>query len=95
MSVFDSESPTKGLEIERDRAKIQAETATYRAETAEREAVVKQLKREYGRDWKKVLGVGGGTDTHTLRSFLSGAKQGMAKATRVPPTLRSQLWGGK
>jgi len=54
--------------------KVKSESLKYQSEAAEREAVIKQLKREYGPGWKKLLGLGGGEDSQTLKSFLSSFK---------------------
>jgi len=54
--------------------KVKSESLKYQSEAVEREAVIKQLKREYGPGWKKLLGLGGGEDNSTLKSFLSSFK---------------------
>jgi hypothetical protein len=79
MGLFSKKQTIEELEDERDRSRLKADIAGYQSQEAERQALVKQLKREYGGGWKKLLGVSGRADNSTLRSFLSGAKQGMAR----------------
>jgi hypothetical protein len=82
MGLFSKKQTIEELEDERDRSRLKADIAGYQSQEAERQALVKQLKREYGGGWKKLLGVSGRADNSTLRSFLSGAKQGMEKQAR-------------
>jgi len=77
---FMSKKPTmEELENEKERAIIEEEIMTKRAETAERQAVISELKKKYGGGWMSLLGVNKLTDVSTLRSFLKGSKQGMEK----------------
>lgn len=69
------------LEEKKERVTIEEEILTKEAESAEREAVISELRKKYGKGWKKLLGAGKLTDLSTLRSFLKGAKQGMEKHT--------------
>lgn len=93
MGFLKRDKSVEELEDEREKVKIQADTASYRSQIAEREAVVKQLKRQYGGGWQKLLGVTKNTDMSTLKSFLTGAKSGAAKSGVIEPGLRSRLWG--
>ena len=68
---------TDELENELDSLKVESEVASKRSEIAEKEAVVKQLKREYGKNWAQTLGISKLMDVQTLRSFLRGANKGM------------------
>lgn len=77
MGFFKRKPTMSELEDERDRLNIQEESMTKRAEIAEREAVIAQLKKQYGSSWMKTLGVSKFTDLSTLRSFLVSAKQGL------------------
>jgi hypothetical protein len=65
------------LEEELDTVKVEDEISSHKAQIAEREAVISQLKKQYGRDWSKTLGVSKLTDTATLKSFLQSANRGM------------------
>lgn len=67
------------LEEEKERATIEEEILTKKASSAEREAVISELKKQYGKGWKKLLGASKWTDLSTLRGFLKNAKQGMEK----------------
>jgi len=71
------------LEEEKERLVVTEEIASKHAEIAEREAVIAQLKSQYGRNWAQTLGISKLTDLSTLRSFLKNAKQGLqSQATR-------------
>lgn len=92
MGFLTKKKPTlEELEEERDRAVIEEETYTKKAEIAERKAVISELEKKYGKSWAKRLGISKLTDLTTLRSFLRGTKTGMEKeASRVgDPTLKS------
>ncbi len=67
----------KELYEEAARLDIEGEVVTKEAEIAQREAVIRQLQKEYGPDWKKTLGVDKLTDMATLRGFLTSAKLSM------------------
>ena len=62
-----------------ERLTVENELLTKEAEKAEKEAAIKELKRQHGPNWMKILGVNKLTDLSTLRSFLKGAKKGMEK----------------
>ncbi len=64
-----------------ERVKLEEEIANSRAEKAEREAIISQLKEQYGSGWQKILGVGKLSDLLTLRSFLKGSKNKLQKQT--------------
>jgi len=92
MGFLSKKKPTIAeLEEERDRAVIEEETYTKKAETAERRAVISELEKKYGKSWWKRLGISKLTDLTTLRSFLKGTKSGMEEeAGKVgSQTLRS------
>ena len=80
MGLFDNdnakEKELEGLEME-------VEIADKRKELAEKKAVITQLKRQYGRDWKSVLGVNTSSSLSTLKSFLRGASQGLRTQSRT------------
>lgn len=73
------------LDLELQEETMKSEISAKRAETAEKEAIIKELKEKYGSGWKKILGVGKLVDLQTLRSFLTNAKSGMRKAGVVSP----------
>ena len=88
-SLFKREKSLGELDEELDRIKVEDEITTRKAEIAEKEAVIKQLKREYGPGWRKMLNIKSWMDVATLRSFLKGANQGMKKEAG-----RQQVGGG-
>ena len=65
------------MQEKNEKLSVREEMATREANIAEREAVVKQLKKQYGRDWASTLGISKFTDMQTLKSFLGGAKNGI------------------
>lgn len=67
------------LEEERDRLTIEEEVLSKKQEITEREVVIAELKKKYGKGWAKTLGVSKFTDLSTLRSFLVSAKKGLEK----------------
>lgn len=70
--------PTVGeLDEKLERVQIENEIVSKEAEKAEKEAVIRQLKREYGPNWMKTLGLNKFTDLSTLKSMLKSANQGM------------------
>ena len=73
------------LEEEKDRAIIEEEILTKKAESAERKAVIAELEKKYGGGWMKMLGVNKLTDLSTLRSFLKGAKKGLENESGKNP----------
>lgn len=82
MPLFKKEEPTMDeLEEQRDRAIITEEILTKEAESEERRAVISELKKKYGKGWKKLLGANNLTTLSTLRSFLRTAKKGMEGQT--------------
>ena len=76
---FKRKKTTAELEEERERVTIEKEILTEKAESAEREAVISELKSKYGHGWAKILGINKFASLTTLRSFLVSAKQGMQK----------------
>ena len=74
MGLFSKAHDLEKVSTELEYYKTEAEMLQYKSEAAERKAVIKKLEREYGPNWKKILGVGGNSDTSTLKSFLSRFK---------------------
>lgn len=70
------------LEDEKERATIEEEILTKKAESAEREAVISELKKKYGKGWTRLLGTNNRATLETLRGFLKNAKQGMEGQAR-------------
>jgi len=81
MGILDGKKVSENrLYEEAGKLEIQEEVVNRQSRIAEREAVIKQLKREYGPDWKKTLGLDKLTDVETLKSFLRSAKASMSKS---------------
>ncbi len=59
------EKRLSGLEMEN-------EVVSKQAEVEEKKAIIAQLKKQYGRDWMKTLGLKNVVDLTTLRSVLKG-----------------------
>lgn len=60
-----------------ERLRVDNEVAQEEVELEQRRALIKQIRREYGRDWKKMLGLSGKVSLQDLRVFLRGCKQGL------------------
>jgi hypothetical protein len=89
MGVFDS---TDAKEKELEGLEIEVDIADKRKELAEKRAIIAQLKRQYGSDWRKVLGVGASSSISTLKSFLRTANTGLREQSRT--SLSSRGRGG-
>ena len=75
--MFKHKKTTEELEEDLEHVKLEDEALTHTKDMAEKKAVIKQLERDYGPQWKKMLGVSSLTDLSSLRSFLKSANQGM------------------
>jgi len=56
---------------------VENEMLTKEGEVAEKKAVIAQLKKQYGPDWKKIIGVQYLPSVSDLKGFLKTANQGM------------------
>jgi len=65
------------LEQKVDSLKAENEVLSHEQSIAEKKAVIRQLKREHGTDWMKVLGLNRMPSLSTLRSFLQSANKGI------------------
>ena len=87
MGLF-KKKPTLGeLEERKDYLEVETEVASQEAELAEKKAIIRELKKKYGSDWKSTLGLRGRLDLQTLRSFVGTLQKGiggMGKATYNP-----------
>ena len=77
MDLFKQKKSVDELEEEGTRLSIQSENVSREAEIAEKQAIVRGLKKKYGSDWRSKLGLRGKIDLDTLRSFLSSASKGL------------------
>jgi hypothetical protein len=74
------------LDEQLERIEVTDKIRSKQADIAEKDAVIAQLKKQYGPSWAKRLGVSKLTDIASLRSFLRGAKKGMEQAASVKGT---------
>jgi len=65
------------LEERKEYLTVESEVASKRAEVAEKEAIIKELRSKYGTNWRNILGLGGRLDLQTLRSVLGQMKKGL------------------
>jgi len=79
MSLFKKKPTLSEMEDNLEYLDMEGKVSGKEAEVAERRAIVKKLEQEYGRDWKKTLGIKR-EDLATLRSFLGSAKKGLQKS---------------
>lgn len=77
MGFFSRKKTLAELEEESERLSLEVEVSSKKVDLAEREAVIKEIKKQYGPSWKKILGLKGLVDISTLRSFLTTAKEGL------------------
>lgn len=54
--------------------KTESEMLAYKSDAEEKKAVIKQLEKEYGPSWKKLLNVTSKENVQTLKSFLGAFK---------------------
>jgi hypothetical protein len=76
MGLF-KKSPEK-MEESREYMQMETELANQKLELVQRQAAIKELERNYGPAWKKILGVNGPISLESLRGFLKGAHSGLA-----------------
>ena len=67
------------LEEELEHLKLEGEVLSEQASIAERKAIISQLRKQYGTDWKKILGVGSFPSLSTLRGFLKDSRESLKK----------------
>ena len=77
MGLFNRKKSVEQLQEEGESLTIEEENSSRRANIAEKEAVIRQLKERYGSGWQKTLGVNKLTDLGTLKGFLRSANQGL------------------
>jgi len=78
MGLFKGKRPSlEELEERKEYLAVETEVASQEADLAEKKAIVKELRRKYGSDWRSTLGLKGRVDLQTLRGFLGGMKRGL------------------
>ncbi len=81
MALIGSKKSTSDLEKDLEYLKLEREICTEEATIQERKVVISELKKQYGTDWRKILGAGKLPSLSTLRGFLRGSKQGLEGLT--------------
>ena len=77
MDLLKKKPTLEELEERKEYLAVETDVASQEADLTEKEAIIKELKRKYGRDWKSILGLGGKLDLSTLRSILGGMSKGL------------------
>ncbi len=77
------------LEDDLDEVQLRSQIAGGRAEIAEREAIIRELKSKYGKDWKQTLGLKGMPSLPSLKSVLQGLGN-----PRLAKAANSEINGG-
>jgi hypothetical protein len=76
MSLFSKKKDIGVLAEESEYYKMEAETNGLKADALERRKVVKELEREYGSGWQKILGLTSKSSLESLKSFCTKFKTG-------------------
>jgi len=79
MQLFQQKKTTDELEGERDDLILEEEVETKRASIAEKQAVIRQLKKTHGGGglWQKFTGLNPKSSFSELKSALHGMKEGL------------------
>ncbi len=73
MSFMDRFKSPEGQEKKLAGLEMENEIQGKMSEVEEKKAIIAQLKKQHGSDWKSVLGVKNWVDLSTLRSLLKGS----------------------
>ncbi len=74
---FRSKPSLEQLEERKEYLTVENEVVSGEVEIAEKEAIIKELKKKYGSSWKNLLGLKGRLNIQTLRSVLAGPRKGL------------------
>jgi len=78
MALFAKKKPSlEELEDRKEYLAVETDVASQEADLAEKKAIVKELQKKYGSNWRSTLGLKGKVDLSTLRSFLGGMNKGL------------------
>jgi len=78
MPLFRRDKPSvEVLEETRDRLIVENEVESLSASVAEKKAIVKELRKQYGKNWRATLGLKGMLNISDLRNALGGMKKGL------------------
>jgi hypothetical protein len=75
MNLF-KPSPEK-MDEKKEMLSMETEVASQQLELDQKRAAIKELERNYGPAWKKLLGVNGPLSLESLRGLLKGANSGL------------------
>ena len=90
------EDSLEDLEDDLERVGIQSEIAETRAAISEKEALIAEARKKYGRDWKRILGLRGPFSIESLKSLLKSGS-GLSQVVRAPGlqrAMKTELSGG-
>jgi hypothetical protein len=90
MSIFKSRKSLDSLYEDEEYFREEGVVNDLKARSLERKKVVAELEREYGSDWKRVLGLSGRPPLETLKSFLKNFKV-RAKESHIVPDSNSTV----
>ncbi len=91
------ETTMEDLEDDLERVGIQSEIAETRAEIAEKETLISEARKRYGKDWKRLLGLRGPFSIESLKSLLKLGPN-LSQAVRAPGlqrAMKQELSGGR
>ncbi len=74
MGIFSKKRSLEDLYADEEYFREEGTVNDLKAQSLERQRVIKELEREYGPGWKKLLGLSGKSNIDTLKSFLRGFK---------------------
>jgi len=80
MGLFGKSKDLTKVHSDLEYYKTESEMLAYKSDAEEKKAVIKQLEKEYGPSWKKLLNVTSKENVETLKSFLHAFK---SKAQKI------------
>ena len=80
MGFFNKPNPER-MEEKKEVLHMETEVMSQQLELEQKKAAIKELERNYGPAWKKILGAKGPLSLENLRGFLKGANQGLRNAS--------------
>jgi len=72
---------TDQMESRTEYVQVENEMLSKEGEVAEKKAVIAQLKKKYGSDWRKIIGIQYLPSLSDLRAFLTSARSGLKGAS--------------
>jgi len=80
MGLFGKSKDLNKVNTDLEYYKTESEMLAYKSDAEEKRAVIKQLEKEYGPSWKKLLNVTSKENVETLKGFLHAFK---SKAQKI------------